>query len=142
MARLTYPLGESRAARLRALSERPLDHITVDACAAGELGPDDIAITPATLRLQAEVARGAGRAPLAQNLERAAEMVSIPADVVFDIYEKLRPGRARDAAELLAVATRLRSDFGAELLAGMVEEAAAAYEDRKLYQPRFRLNSD
>lgn len=142
MARVTYPLGESMAAELRALSERPLDRVTVEACAAGELGPDDIAITPATLRLQAEVARGAGRAPLAQNLERAAEMVLIPADVIFDIYEKLRPGRARDAAELLAVAARLRSDYSAELLARMVEEAAVAYEDRELYQPRFRLRSE
>lgn len=137
MAGVRYPLGEHMAGHLKARSRRPLDEITVEACAAGALGPDDIAIDAPTLHLQAEVARGAGRPQLAENLERAAEMVAMPAELIFEIYEKLRPGRARDAAELRAIAMRLRRDHAAEKLAQLIEGAAAAYEARGLFRPRF-----
>jgi propanediol dehydratase small subunit len=137
MDRVNYPLGEHRAAVLQARSGRPLAGITVASCMAGELGPDDIAIEAETLRLQAEIARGAGRPRLAENLERAAEMVALPAELIFAIYEKLRPGRARDATELREIAARLRAEHQVEKLAALVEEAAAAYADRKLFEPRF-----
>ncbi len=133
-----YPLGEHGADGLRARSTRPLAELTVEACAAGGLGPDDIAIEAQTLRLQAEVARAAGRPQLAENLERAAEMVAMPAELIFEIYDKLRPGRARDAAELAEIAARLRRDHGAEQVARLIEGAAAAYRERNLYQARFR----
>lgn len=137
MESLSYPLGEHEAERLHARSGRPLADITVAACTAGTLQPDDIAIEAGTLRQQAEIARGAGRPRLAENLERAAEMVALPDDLIFAIYERLRPGRARDAAELREIAARLRTEHKAEKLAALVEEAAAAYADRKLFEPRF-----
>jgi propanediol dehydratase small subunit len=89
------------------------------------------------LRLQAQVAREAGRPKLAENFERAAEMVAIPAEAIFEIYEKLRPGRARDAGELQAIASRLRIEHGAERLAVLIEEAAGVYEARGLFGVRF-----
>lgn len=138
MARLKYPLGEHMADDLRARSRRPLNEITVEACAAGALRSDDIAIDAGTLRLQAEVARGAGRPRLAENLERAAEMVAMPAELIFEVYDALRPGRARDKAELLAIAGRLRRDYGAERLPRLIEDAAAAYERHQLFRPRFK----
>jgi propanediol dehydratase small subunit len=130
------------ADRLRAASGRPLADITVAACGTGSLRPRDIAIEAATLRLQAQVAREAGRPKLAENFERAAEMVAIPGEAIFEIYEKLRPGRARDAGDLLGIAARLRRDYGAEQLARLVEEAAAAYERRDLYQSRLRPGAE
>lgn len=133
-----YPLGEHGADGLRARSARPLAGLTVDACVAGDLGPDDIAIEAETLRLQAEVARAAGRPQLAENLERAAEMVAMPASLILEIYEKLRPGRARDAAELVEIAARLRRDHGAGQVARLIEDAATAYQERDLFQARFR----
>jgi propanediol dehydratase small subunit len=138
MAGLKYPLGESMADQLRARSRRPLDEITVETCAAGALHREDIAIDAETLRLQAEVARGAGRPQLAENLERAAEMVAMPAELIFEIYDMLRPGRARNQAELLAIAERLRRDYGAEKLPRLIEDAAAVYEQRQLFRPRYK----
>ena len=135
---MKYPLGETMADDLRARSRRPLNEITVAACTAGALRPDDIAIDAVTLRLQAEVARDAGRPQLAENLERAAEMVAMPAELIFEIYDALRPGRARDKAELLAIAERLRCDYGAEKLPRLIEDAATVYEQRQLFRPRFR----
>ena len=46
-------------------------------------------------------------------------------------------GRARDSSELREIAAGLRAGHKAERLAALVEEAAAAYEDRKLFGPRF-----
>lgn len=132
-----YPLGEHMAERLRARSERPLAEVTVDACAAGTLAPADIAVHADTLRLQADVARRAGRPQLAENLERAAEMVAMPAELIFEVYEKLRPGRARDAAELTALAERLRRDYGAARVGHLIEGAARAYAERNLFIRRF-----
>ena len=94
-------------------------------------------ITPAALRQQAAIARAAGRPTLAQNFERAAEMVAIPQETVMQAYELLRPGRAKSKAELLEMAAGLRRDHGAERLAAFLEEAAAVYEKRGLFTYRY-----
>ena len=59
--------------------------------------PSEIRATPATLRLQAEVARAAGRTQLAENLERAAELAAVPDDLLLEVYTALRPRRATAA---------------------------------------------
>ena len=46
--------------------------------------------------MQAGIARAAGRDRLALNLERAAELVAVPQDVILETYEMLRPGRLSD----------------------------------------------
>jgi propanediol dehydratase small subunit len=88
------------------------------------------------LRLQAEIAELAGRPNLAQNLRRGAELVEIPDDVLLEIYERLRPGRARSADDLRAMADHLRRTYGAEETARLVEEAAAVYEQRGIFNRR------
>ena len=89
------------------------------------------------LRQQAEIARAARRSALAANFERAAEMTALPQSVVMAVYERLRPGRARNKSELLAVAEDLRREHGAERLAAFVEEAAEVYGRRGLFKTRF-----
>jgi propanediol dehydratase small subunit len=74
---------------------------------------------------------------LAENLERAAELVGVPQDVIMRTYELLRPGRAPSADELRAAARSLRDDHSAPLMAAFVEEAADAYEARGLFRRRF-----
>jgi propanediol dehydratase small subunit len=86
--------------------------------------------TPETLRLQAEVARAAGREPLAASLERAAELAGVPDDLLLAVYTALRPRRAT-AAELEEWAVRLES-LGASGTAGFVREASVAYSERGL----------
>jgi propanediol dehydratase small subunit len=132
-----YPLAETRPETVRALSGKPMSEITLDAVLAGEVTMDDLRIDASALRAQAAIARAAGRETLAQNLERGADLVAVPQDVVMATYDLLRPGRAKDKAELLEAARRLREDHGAATVAAFVEEAAEVYARRGLFRFRF-----
>lgn len=132
-----YPLAEKRPEILRARSGKPLAEITLDAVVAGRVSMDDLAIHSETLLRQAQIARAAGRPTLAQNFERAAELVAVPQDLVMRAYEMLRPGRAKSAAEILDIAATLRRDHGADRIAAFLEEAAEVYEKRGLFRFRY-----
>jgi propanediol dehydratase small subunit len=119
-----YPLGSRRPDLVRSPSGLSLDEIGVDTPAA------DIRATPETLSRQAAVARAAGRAQLAENLERAAELTLVPDDALLDVYTALRPHRS-SGTELEDWAVRLEG-WGAERTAAFVREAAAAYAERGL----------
>jgi propanediol dehydratase small subunit len=128
--RSDYPLGVRRPDLVSTPGGVALGDVTLAAIRAGKLGADEMRATPATLCLQAEVARAAGRTQLSESLERAAELAAVPDDLLLEIYTALRPGRAT-AEELAAWAERLES-FAAAGTAAFVREAAAAYEDRGL----------
>lgn len=132
-----YPIAEHEPERIATASGQPLSALSLDNVLAGQVPRDDLSITSEALRLQAQVARAAGRAPLADNFERAAELVAVPQEFVLEVYELLRPGRAASKAALLAAAERLRRDFAAERIAAFVEEAAAQYEQRNIFRRRF-----
>jgi len=125
-----YPLGARRPDLVTTPGGVPLGDVTLDAVRSGALGADEIRATPATLALQADVARAAGRSQLAANLERAAELAVVPDDLLLEIYTALRPRRAT-ADELEGWAARL-AGLGAEKTAAFVREAAAAYGERGL----------
>jgi propanediol dehydratase small subunit len=110
----------------RAWSGRDADELTVAGVVAGELGPDDIRISPATLRHQADVARAHGNPQLAENFERAAELTAFEESEILALYELLRPGRST-GDELRAKAGELESR-GAPICAAFVREAATVYE--------------
>ncbi len=129
-ARNDYPLGARRPDLVTTPGGVPLADVTLDAVRSGVLVADEIRATPATLALQAEVARAAGRSQLAANLERAAELAVVPDDLLLEIYTALRPRRAT-AEELEGWAARL-AGLGAEKTAAFVREAAAAYGERGL----------
>jgi len=125
-----YPLGTRRPDLVATPGGMPLHEVTLEAGRAGRLGADDMRATPDTLRLQAEVARAAGRTQLAENLERAAELALVPDDLLLEAYTALRPGRAT-ASELEEWAVRLEG-FEAAKTTAFVREAAAVYEERGL----------
>lgn len=125
-----YPLGSHRPDLVETPSGLALDEVTLEAARAGTLVAGDIRATPATLRRQAEVARATGRAQLADNLDRAAELAAVPDDQLLEIYTALRPGRST-GAELEEWAVRL-DRWEAPLTATFVREAAAAYAARGL----------
>ena len=127
---MTTPFGARRPDLVSTPGGVALDDVTLDAIRAGELGADEMRATPATLRLQADVARAAGRTQLAESLARAAELAAVPDDLLLEIYTALRPGRAT-AEELEAWASRL-DGFDAVATAAFVREAAAAYAERGL----------
>jgi propanediol dehydratase small subunit len=129
-----YPLGTRRPDLVATPSGRRLDELTLEALRAGELDGDDLRATPETLRLQAEVARRAGRPELAANLERAAELALVPSDVLLEIYTALRPRRS-SATELESWAELLEREHAAPLTAAFVREALAVYTERGLLVP-------
>lgn len=128
-----YPLGARRPELVSTPGGVPLAEVTLEAARAGTVGAEEIRATPATLRRQAEVARAAGRVQLAESLERAAELASVPDELLLDVYTALRPGRAT-AAELDQWAARLE-EHGAGETAAFVREAAAVYAERGLLAP-------
>jgi propanediol dehydratase small subunit len=132
-----YPLGLRRPDLVTTRSGHALTDVTLDAVRAGSLGSDDIRATAETLRRQAEVARAAGREPLADNLERAAELASVPAETILEIYTALRPHRST-GHELEEWACRLEGEWEAPLNAAFVREARDVYGERGLLagQPR------
>ena len=125
-----YPLGTRRPDLVETPGGLRLDEVTLEAAREGRLAADEIRATPATLRLQAEVARAAGRSQLADNLERAAELASVPDGELLEIYTALRPGRS-SAAQLEEWAAKL-DGWGATATAAFVREAASAYTARGL----------
>ena len=132
-----YPLAEKRPEVVRGKRGKDLDEITLEAMLEDRVTLEDLRITSAALRQQAEIARAAGRDTLAANFERGAELVDVPQDTIMRIYELLRPGRAQSPGELLAAARELRDPYGAKGIAAFVEEAAAVYERRGLFKKRF-----
>jgi propanediol dehydratase small subunit len=125
-----YPLGTRRPDLVSTPGGLPLADVTLDALRDGRIDSEEIRATPETLRRQAEIARAAGREPLAESLERAAELAAVPDDLLLAVYTALRPRRAT-AAELDEWATLLEG-YGAERTATFVREAAVAYEERGL----------
>jgi propanediol dehydratase small subunit len=132
-----YPLAEKRPEIVRGKRGKGLDEITLDAVLEDRVALEDLRITARALRQQAELARAAGRETLAENFERAAELVDLPQDTIMHVYELLRPGRAESKNALLAAAAELRKQYGANIMAAFVEEAAAVYERRGLFKKRF-----
>jgi propanediol dehydratase small subunit len=121
-----YPLGSRRPDLVRSPTGRALAELALES----DVSAADLRATPGTLRLQAEMARAAGRSQLADNLVRAAELAAIPDETILEIYTALRPRRAT-AEELEAWAARL-DDAGAPANAAFVREAAEVYAQRGL----------
>lgn len=132
-----YPLSDRSPERAVSASGMPLDQFTLEAVMSGRIGAADIRISPQVLRLQAAIARDAGRDRLALNLERAAELVSVPQDIILETYEMMRPGRISDPKLLSERAQMLRRDFGAEAIAALIDEAVAVYQRRNLFRRRY-----
>ena len=121
-----YPLGRQRDV-VRTPGGLRLDELTLD---DERVTGDELRATPETLRLQADVAEASGRAALSANLRRAAELATIPQDVVLRLYTALRPRRST-AADLEEWAVRLEQS-GAVQTAAFVREAAEVYATRGL----------
>jgi propanediol dehydratase small subunit len=125
-----YPLGSERPDLVSTLGGTLLAEVTLEAVRSERISARDARATPETLRRQAAVASAAGRQPLAENLERAAELALVPDGELLEIYTSLRPRRST-TAQLEAWAARL-DGYGAEQTAAFVREAAAVYEQRGL----------
>ena len=135
--RADYPLAETQPGEVRGPRGLSLEDITLERVMDGSVTMEDLRITPEALIAQGEIARDAGRPTLAENFARAAELVNVPQDVIMQVYELLRPGRARSKQELLEAARMLKAQYGATRIAAFIEEAADTYEQRGLFTFRF-----
>ena len=108
---------------------KSLDDLTLENVLSGKVTPEDVRISPETLRLQAEIADGVGRTQFGNNLRRAAELTAIPDKRILEIYNALRPHRSTKE-ELLAIADEMETQYKAVTSAALVREAADVYERR------------
>jgi propanediol dehydratase small subunit len=132
-----YPLSEKHPELVKGKRGRTLEEVTLDALMSGDIQMEDLRITKDPLLFQAQIARAANRPTLAENFERAAELVDIPQDAIMQLYELLRPGRAGCRKQLKDAAASLRSTYGANKMAAFIEEAADIYDRRGLFSYRF-----
>jgi glycerol dehydratase small subunit/propanediol dehydratase small subunit len=132
-----YPLAEKHPRLIRGQRGKSLGDITLDAVINNEITMEDLRITPEALEAQADIARSAGRLTLALNFERASELVRVPQDEIMELYELLRPGRAKSKQQLLDAVERLRTTYKAERMARFIEEAVEIYAARGLFKFRF-----
>jgi propanediol dehydratase small subunit len=106
------------------------DELSVSAAVGGRLSLPDLRMDPETLRHQATQAAAHGNPQLAENLLRAAELVSIPDEELMALYEALRPHRST-ADELDELAASLEQR-GASRCASLVLDAGKVYKRRNL----------
>ncbi|WP_409422934.1 propanediol dehydratase small subunit PduE [Pseudaeromonas sp. ZJS20] len=125
-----YPLASKHPDWVKTATNKTLDDITLEAVLADKISAQDMRITPEILRIQADIARSAGRANLALNFERAAELTAVPDDRVLEIYNALRPYRS-SKEELLAIADELEQKYQAKICAAFVRQAAGLYVTRR-----------
>ncbi|WP_314138182.1 propanediol dehydratase small subunit PduE [Buttiauxella noackiae] len=125
-----YPLANKHPEWVKTATNKTLDELTLENVLSDKITAQDMRITPETLRLQAAIARDAGRDRLAMNFERAAELTAIPDDRILEIYNALRPYRSTKQ-ELIEIADDLENRYQAKICAAFVREAATLYVDRK-----------
>jgi propanediol dehydratase small subunit len=118
-----YPLAEKIPERLKTPTGLAFTKITLEAVLAGRVTMEDLRVTSEALELQARIAEAAGRTQLAENLLRAAELVTVPEERILEIYSALRPGRATRAS-LAELAADLEAHYGATRCAALIREAA------------------
>ena len=125
-----YPLANKHPEWVKTATNKTLDDFTLENVLSDKVTAQDMRITPETLRIQAAIARDAGRDRLAMNFERAAEITSVPDDRILEIYNALRPYRSTKQ-ELIAIADDLERHYQAKICAAFVREAAELYVARK-----------
>ncbi|MEF3089396.1 MULTISPECIES: propanediol dehydratase small subunit PduE [Raoultella] len=125
-----YPLANKHPEWVKTATGKTLDDFTLENVLSNKVTAQDMRITPETLRLQASIAKDAGRDRLAMNFERAAELTAVPDDRILEIYNALRPYRSTKE-ELVAIADDLESRYQAKICAAFVREAAVLYVERK-----------
>ncbi len=126
---MKYPLAEHERENITSKTGKRFTDITLEEVMKGHINPDDIKISKEILQAQGDVAMETGNAPMKQNLDRAAELVDVPDEVILQMYDKLRPNRSTKL-ELVMMAQELLEKYNAKNCARLVMEAVEVYEKR------------
>ncbi|WP_099975035.1 MULTISPECIES: diol dehydratase small subunit [Lactobacillaceae] len=130
MTRDDYPLFQKHPEMVNAPTGKNVSEITLEAAINGQVKPEDLRISSDTLKAQGEIAKNSGREAIKSNMDRAAELTSIPDERLLEMYGSLRPYRS-SKQELLDIADELQNKYNAVITANFVREAASEYEIRK-----------
>lgn len=125
-----YPLLEKHPDKLKAMTGRPIDDLTMENVLSGDVTLADGRIHKDTLLMQAEIAQSAGDIQIAANLRRAAELTNVPDEFILQAYNTIRPYRS-ELDEILAVADTLEQEYDAAETAEFVREAGAILKNSK-----------
>lgn len=126
-----YPLIEKHPEGIRSKTGKKLEEVTLENIMNGSIGIEDVSISKETLMLQAEIAKEAGRAQLAQNFIRASELIEIPDDEILKIYNMLRPYRSTED-ELNQIINKLEKDYNAVVCAEFIRDTLRVYKKRDI----------
>lgn len=129
--RQDYPVSERRPDLVTTPAGIPLAAVTLEAVIAGEIGANDLRVTPEALERQAQISIAHGRPALATNFRRAVELTRVPDERLLEIYDALRPRRSTPE-QLEEIAQEFEETYAAPLNAALVREAAVAYLRRGL----------
>ena len=123
-----YPLLEKHPEKLKSMTGRPIDDLTIDNVLSGEIQLNDGRIHKDTLFMQAEIAQSAGDIQIAHNIRRAAELTNVPDDFILKAYNTIRPYRS-ELKDILAIADTLENEYDAKETAEFVREAGYILRD-------------
>lgn len=126
-----YPLSSKNADKIRGITGKRPEDITLKAVMDGDVSSSDIRISGDVLNMQADIAQAGGKRQFADSLRRAAEMTVIPDERVLEMYDMLRPNRATKK-QLLDLASELENTYKAVLTAKFVRGAVDVYENRNI----------
>ena len=104
-----YPLANKHPEWVKTATNKTLDDFTLENVLSDNVTAQDMRITPETLRIQAAIARDAGRDRLAMNFERAAEL-TIADDLERRYQAQICAAFVREAAELYVERKKLKGD--------------------------------
>ncbi|AKP66186.1 diol dehydratase small subunit [Companilactobacillus ginsenosidimutans] len=130
MTAADYPFFQKHPDLVNAPTGKNVKEVTLEAAINGQLKPEDLRISPATLKAQGQIAASAGRPSIQSNFDRASELTAIPDERVLEMYGSLRPYRSSEQ-ELLDMADELENKYNAKICANFVREAATEYKKRK-----------
>ena len=123
-----YPLAEKRPEIVRGKRGKGLDEITLEALLEDRVTLEDLRITDAALRQQAEIARAAGETRWPRTSSAAPSSLTCRKTRSCASTSCCVPA-ALNRGELLAAARSFASNIS-QGIAAFVEEAAAVYERR------------
>lgn len=126
---IKYPLSEHMNKEITSKTGKKLEEVTIEGILKGEINSEDIKISRKTLSMQGEIAKADGKKQMAENFNRAGELVEVSDALILEIYNKLRPHRSTKE-ELLSYASRLEGEYKALECANFIREAAKIYERR------------
>ena len=122
-----YPLAEKNPDFVKTMTGKSLDDINMENVLEGNIEFEDSRIHKDTLIYQAEIAELAGNSQFANNLKRAAELTDVPDEVIFEVYNAIRPFSATKS-KIIELADILENKYSAKENAIFIKQAAEMLE--------------